>query len=434
MFAPLGLDFVVKQPLISTRHIYFDSTTASFSLWIHPVLQDPGAKRVLDRFATLLSKSFDDRVTIERVPSSTTVPIGGLDAQTAIIVTSCVGDRPNALKLLDRLFKRVAAGGGKFGVPPTHIIVLSSLGTERVDKFPYNTQNMLGGKLSKRRDVEEAVIGTVQGRMPDVQVALDYTIFKIGDVVDDIKSKGPLSLMPGDVLDGSVGVDFAANVLLQAVAFQPAARNATLSAAGAVAPGTEITDAAWDDMFLRLDGPELLRVDGLAEAVSVEKNDVKELASKYDSLAEFIGEWSQMYEGGAKGTGLTTPLLVGPSSRKPSETENAVRRSGVRMLFKQTNTGRAYKSKDEEKEMEGDGPPAKSDGDAPAPPPKRKAKKEGGIEVLAEQTSSGDLRVRARRCNMDINTVVKEISEETILKGLERGVKAWVKELNELNE
>ena len=35
---------------------------------------------------------------------------------------------------------------------------------------------------------------------------------------------------------------------------------------------------------------------------------------------------------------------------------------------------------------------------------------------------------------MDINTVVKEISEETILKGLERGVKAWVKELNELNE
>ena len=58
-------------------------------------------------------------------------------------------------------------------------------------------------------------------------------------------------------------------------------------------------------------------------------------------------------------------------------------------------------------------------------------KKEGGIEVLVEEvTRAGkrQLRVRARRCNMDDATVVKELSEQTILKNLGKAVEVWKKE------
>ena len=34
--------------------------------------------------------------------------------------------------------------------------------------------------------------------------------------------------------------------------------------------------------------------------------------------------------------------------------------------------------------------------------------------------------MRARRCNMDHKTVVKEMSEEVILSSLKKAVKAWV--------
>ena len=55
-----------------------------------------------------------------------------------------------------------------------------------------------------------------------------------------------------------------------------------------------------------------------------------------------------------------------------------------------------------------------------------KARKEGGVEVLVEKTVDGELRVRARRCNMDHKTIVKEMSEEVIVSNLKKAVKAWV--------
>ena len=61
--------------------------------------------------------------------------------------------------------------------------------------------------------------------------------------------------MYGDSLDGDIALDAAAQILLQAVALRPPARNSTLSAIG----GNEIQNidqAQWDDMFLTLDGPE----------------------------------------------------------------------------------------------------------------------------------------------------------------------------------
>ena len=51
---------------------------------------------------------------------------------------------------------------------------------------------------------------------------------------------------------------------------------------------------------------------------------------------------------------------------------------------------------------------------------------EGGIEVVVE--SDPVPRVRARRCNMAEETVVKETSEGIILANLAKEIGAWVKE------
>ena len=389
--------------------------------------QDKDAKRILDRFVQLLSEAFDDSITVERISTSKPAPLGGLDAQTAIVVASCVNGKSGADTLLDRILRRTSGAGGKIGTPPTHLVCLSSLGTERTDKFPYSMANMMGGKLTKRREVEEAIVNTVKRRLPGTQVPLDYTIAKYGDVVDDAKAKGVLEIMPGDSLDEAVGIEAAARTLVQAVAFQPSTRNATMSLAGGLASGEEPSDRAWDDSFLRLNGPELFRMDGLAGSAASSK---VELDKRHDRLVEFIREWSEMFEGGAKGTGLTTPVMLRQSHRDASEAEGTIRRSGIRILFKQTNTGAAYKSKDEERALEREGSPAaaKPASSATAVQTKRKASKEGGVEVLVEETLDNDLRVRARRCNMDDRTVVKELSEQVIVKQLEKAIGVWQKD------
>ena len=390
--------------------------------------QDKDAKKILDRFVQLLSEAFDDSITVERISTSKPAPLGGLDAQTAIVVASCVNGKSGADTLLDRILRRTSGAGGKIGTPPTHLVCLSSLGTERTDKFPYSMANMMGGKLTKRREVEEAIINTVKRRLPGTQVPLDYTIAKYGDVVDDAKAKGSLEIMPGDSLDEAVGIEAAARTLVQAVAFQPSARNATMSLAGGLASGEEPSDRAWDDSFLRLNGPELFRIDGLAGSAASSQ---AELDKRHDRLVEYIREWSEMFEGGAKGTGLTTPVMLRQSHRDASEAEGTICRSGIRILFKQTNTGAAYKSKDEERALERQGSPAataKPASSASAVQTKRKGSKEGGVEVLVEETLDNDLRVRARRCNMDDRTVVKELSEQVIVKQLEKAIGVWQKD------
>eukprot|EP00957_Ditylum_brightwellii_P129207 9854954-Ditylum_brightwellii.AAC.1 len=129
-----------------------------------------------------------------------------------------------------------------------------------------------------------------------------------------------------------------------------------------------------------------------------------------------------MFEGGAKGTGLTTPVTVSESTLQPSASERVVARSGVKISFKSTNTGAAYMSADEERAAERE----RSGGASSSTPSKKKPKKEGGVEVLVEKTMSGELRVRARRCDMADDTILKELSEGVILKKLEKGVNVWM--------
>ena len=388
---------------------------------------------MLNRFEELLNDAFPKRIIIDTYNPSSIIPMGGKNAKCAIIVsTSLSNGQASAENILGRVLKRtVGAGGGGVSKPPTQFVVVSPVGTERIEQFPYSMQNMMsGGKLKKAREVEEVIISTVKGRFTaDSSIPpLDYTILKLGEIVEDAKiaSSGKdgvmMNVKPGDSLDGKVGIEAAANVLLQAVALRPTARNSTLSVVGAMAKDQIIEDDVWDDWFLRLDGPELWRSEPAAYGDG-------ELERKYEELSSFINEWSNRFNNGAKGTGLTTPVNVYPSKFGPDDMSSMsiCRKFGVRLEFKATSTGSAYKSKDEERRLERQRPTASTSSSNQVTTMKQK--KQGGVEILVEEVSSKDgvhhLRVRAKRCNMDNDTVVKEMSEETIVKNLEEAVRIW---------
>lgn len=374
-----------------------------------------------------MSEAFDSNIIIETYSPLSNIPIGGNNAQTAIIFASSLNDRSSLESLLGRILKRTApVAGGAAGMPPSHVVLISALGTERTNKMPYSMQNLFGGKLDKLREIEQAIVSISRGRLVGKQTPLDYTIVKFGDVAsNDDGGDDEIVIQPGDAVDGEIGPNAAANVLMQAMAYQPYARNSTLCTAGGLADASSIDAATWNDKFLCLSGPELLRIEAGRGA---EDTDEGILDSKYEQLRQYIKQWSAAYEGDRKGTGLTTPVLV-RKSRKPASTfDGVVARDGVRILFQTTNTGDRYKSAAEEKieEKERSGPVTKKSSTS-SQPIMIKARKEGGVEVLVEKTTDGNIRVRARRCNMDNKTIVKEMSEALIVSNLKKAVEAWVK-------
>jgi hypothetical protein len=372
--------------------------------------------------------------------------MGGNSAQCVIISsTSLSNGQSSANNIMSRLLRRTLApgGGGKVSKPPTHFVIVSPLGTERIDKFPYSMTNMMNGnKLKKAREVEEVIVSTVKGRLVadssnGGSPSLDYTILKLGDIVEDAKivnskKEGEMIISPGDSLDGKVGIDAAAHTLLQSVTLRPMARNATLSVIGAATANKEeeesiMSEEEWEDWFLRLSGPELWRREGLLDS-SIDTD--AEVERKFESLAGYVDEWSNLFKNGAKGTGVTTPVNVVRSKLNNDGNDPLAIQSkfGVRLEFKQTNTGSAYKSKSEEREMERPGSPSTSSSSGPV---YNKNKKEGGVEAIVELiedvNGKKDLRVRARRCNMGDFTVLKEMSEESIVKNLGKAVDLWKK-------
>ena len=137
---------------------------------------------------------------------------------------------------------------------------------------------------------------------------------------------------------------------------------------------------------------------------------------KFDSLSTYIVEWSKLLENDPKGMGLTTPVTVSTSDATPDGDVAAV--SGVKILFLKTKTGDAYKSKEEERATEED-----EEEEIP-----EKEVREGGVEVLVEQLNDGHVQVRARRCEVDEDTTIKEMSEENITSELTKAVDVFMKE------
>jgi hypothetical protein len=169
----------------------------------------------------------------------------------------------------------------------------------------------------------------------------------------------------------------------------------------------------------KLDEGELAQFSNLASSVESE-GDVK-----YNSLSEYIQKWGQLFVTDPKGMGLTTPIQLLESSEE-ADGEDVVSCSGVRLVFKSLDTG--YMSKKEESNTGYKRKKEENKEDSGSGKTKEKEKKEGGVQVTVEKLSFGEVRVKAKRCDFDENTMIKEMSEETIITELRKAIDIWRKD------
>jgi len=131
-----------------------------------------------------------------------------------------------------------------------------------------------------------------------------------------------------------------------------------------------------------------------------------------------ILEWSKFFTDPDKNMGLTTPVVLVELKSDEDDTDDDVTNfSGVQFLFQKSKAGgrSAYQDKDDEKNSKD-----KKD--------KEDVIKEGGVEVKVNQLSNGNLSVIAKRCEIEEGTMVKEMSEQTIVDSLRKVMVAWKKE------
>ena len=141
-------------------------------------------------------------------------------------------------------------------------------------------------------------------------------------------------------------------------------------------------------------------------------------ASKYNTLVEFVRVWSHQFEaGGTLARRVTTPVKVDIHDDLPDDgVDSCVH---VRLLFQKVAAPTGYQDKDEEEEEDYGEKAKKSDKDEI---------KQGGVEILVEKLPRDSLRVRVRRCEMDDETVVKEMSEAAIVQELKEALHVWRQE------
>lgn len=373
------------------------------------VASDPYAKQLLEPLTAALRQQFLPLVLPVTIYKPTaTIPLGGDNAAAVLLFCTSFSDPSSVQMVLDRLLRKTLQVGGAVGQPPTQLVAISTLGTCRLEKVPYSFQNVMGGKLAKRRQMEEAVIRTTRDATRNGDAALDFTICHLGELKSDTKDS--FQLRPGDSVDGVLAVDTAVAVLTQAICLQPAARNATFSCVGKLTMDEEST-AVLDDSFMRLDGPELLRFD------------LADTDKDYNQVVEYVKEWAKLLA--ETGKGLTTPIRAEmPSTSKP--VIGVTRQSTAQLLFLPTATGKNYLSKEDERKIS-----AESGSKSDANPPvvrNMKTSKDGGIEFVVEVTSNNNLRVRAKRCSYGNDVIIKELSEETILSNFRKSIEVWKKD------
>jgi hypothetical protein len=141
---------------------------------------------------------------------------------------------------------------------------------------------------------------------------------------------------------------------------------------------------------------------------------------QFESLSDYIqNKWAQLFVTGS--IKLTTPVQlqqVPLTTSSSSEDDGVEKVTGVRLLFRKVDTG--YKSKKDEKEEEDTSEKSNKKS-------KKQGSKQGGVEILVEKRD-GQLRVQARRCEVDDDTMIKEMSEETIIRELQTAVDVWKKD------
>ena len=361
------------------------------------------AKALIPELMEQLERAADlPNLELEVLTPTATMPLGANNAACIVVMCSSFSQASSLSTALDRLLRKTMQPAGSLGQPPTQLVGISTLGTERTDKFPYSMQNMMGGKLDQRRQIEEVLINTVRSRV--TEPPMDFSIIKVGEFK---KNDGSLTIQPGDSIDVGTTPQAAASVVVQSIAYQPFARNSTLAVAGTLGASMDQND--WDSLFLPLEGPEVYRLDKVGSV------------SQFDQLVEYLREWSDLLS--TSGKGLTTPVLSSYGIVSMSS-HLVAKQDGVQLLFLPTNTGKNYLSKDEERRIESGG-----GGNSRTSTRTQTLKRDGGLDVVVEVVDVDQgLRVRARRCNYADDAVIKELSEATILKRLEKAMEVWSNE------
>ena len=121
-------------------------------------VKDPMAKLLVPAFSDRLQKEIPTIEAISVYKPTDTIPLGGDNAIAAIVFCTSLSDRSAMNKIMDRLLRKTLLPGGAVGAPPTQLVAVTSLGTERTDQLPYSLQNWMGNKLEQRRQVEEVVV------------------------------------------------------------------------------------------------------------------------------------------------------------------------------------------------------------------------------------------------------------------------------------
>ena len=122
----------------------------------------------------------------------------------------------------------------------------------------------------------------------------------------------------------------------------------------------------------------------------------------------------------SKSIPLTTPVKVFKRSNAVDDSDESIAESAsCKLVFQKVDTG--YNDKDDEDD---NNETEESKGDEP---------KQGGVEItvqkLISKESHQSLRVVARRCDIDEDTMIKEMSEQLILKELQKAIGVWKKEM-----
>ncbi len=385
----------------------------------------------------LVSSSSSDSSSFEMITykPTATIPIGNTQNAAALLIFSTsLNDVTTLQNMIDRIYRKTLSSDGTVTtVPPTQIILLTTVGTTRIEKIPYSFQNLMNGnQLTKRRQMEEYIVRYVQQQQHQ-NIGIDYTICHLGNEIKP-DTKDAFQLLPGDTVDGSgiVTMDTAVTVLTHAIALQPYARNAIFSCTGKLPSNEEAAVPLLDDAFLKCDGPEVLRIDHLGHSID-----------QLDVLTEYICEWAKLLCASGKGI-LTTPVRLEVVSAAATASSNPVLPSGVtqqspsivRLLFQPTNTGKYYVSKDDEREIASSRNNEDGTSSSTPPPPVRASRlaKEGGLEFVMEAVqrppTANDgpelqLRIRVKRCNYNYDTIIKELSEQTIIGQFKKCIEVW---------
>ena len=159
--------------------------------------------------------------------------------------------------------------------------------------------------------------------------------------------------------------------------------------------------------------------DGELSTIIVGEFDEETIQVRYDSLSDYITDkWMDLFE--SKSIPLTTPVKVFKRSNAVDDSDESIAESAsCKLVFQKVDTGYNDKDDDDDENSE----IQESKGDEP---------KQGGVEItvqkLISKESHQSLRVVARRCDIDEDTMIKEMSEELILKQLQKAIGVWKKE------